>query len=111
MAYIPPDAATRARMIEQVRFNDAGLIAAVAQQHDTAEVLMLAWMNADALDETLRTGRVFIFHAVAGHCGARGKRRDRCRLWWMHGSTATVTQSSCWSVSYTHLTLPTILLV
>jgi phosphoribosyl-AMP cyclohydrolase len=30
----------------------------VAQQHDTGEVLMLAWMNADAVRETLATGRV-----------------------------------------------------
>lgn len=61
MAYTPPDAATCARMIAQVRFNDAGLIAAIAQQHDTGEVLMLAWMNAAALEETLRTGRVCYF--------------------------------------------------
>ena len=41
-----------------LHFDDRGLIPAVAQQHDSGEVLMLAWMNADALDETLRTGRV-----------------------------------------------------
>jgi phosphoribosyl-AMP cyclohydrolase len=41
-----------------VRFGPDGLIPAVAQQHDTGEVLMLAWMNADALAETLATGRV-----------------------------------------------------
>lgn len=34
-----------------------GLIAAVAQQHDTGEVLMLAWMNDEALGLTLTTGR------------------------------------------------------
>ncbi|MGX3137371.1 phosphoribosyl-AMP cyclohydrolase, partial [Klebsiella pneumoniae] len=33
------------------------LIAAIAQQYDTGEVLMLAWMNQQALDETLLTGR------------------------------------------------------
>ena len=41
-----------------LRFNGDGLVAAVAQQHDTGEVLMLAWMNADAVRETLATGRV-----------------------------------------------------
>lgn len=45
-------------MLSLVRFNADGLIAAIAQQHDTGEVLMLAWMNRDALEETLRTGRV-----------------------------------------------------
>jgi len=34
-----------------------GLVAAVAQQHDTGEVLMVAWMNDDALEQTLTTGR------------------------------------------------------
>jgi len=41
-----------------LRFNGDGLVAAVAQQHDTGEVLMLAWMNADSVRETLATGRV-----------------------------------------------------
>jgi len=35
----------------------AGLIAAVVQQHDTGEVLMLAWMDDEALHRTLTTGR------------------------------------------------------
>ncbi|GBQ29505.1 phosphoribosyl-AMP cyclohydrolase [Gluconacetobacter azotocaptans] len=61
MTYLPPDEATRARMLDTVRFDAAGLIAAVAQQHDTGEMLMLAWMNRAALDETLRTGRVCYF--------------------------------------------------
>lgn len=47
-----------AEVLDQVRFNAAGLIPAIAQQHDTGEVLMLAWMNREALLETLRTGRV-----------------------------------------------------
>ncbi len=45
-------------ILKEVRFNDAGLVLAVAQQHDTGEVLMVAWMNADAIKETLATGRV-----------------------------------------------------
>ncbi len=39
------------------RFNADGLVAAVAQDAETGEVLMLAWMNADALKATLETGR------------------------------------------------------
>ncbi len=38
------------------RFGSDGLIAAVAQHADTGEVLMLAWMNAEALALTLETG-------------------------------------------------------
>lgn len=41
-----------------LRFDDQGLIPAIAQQHDTGEVLMMAWMNRDAVEETLRTRRV-----------------------------------------------------
>jgi phosphoribosyl-AMP cyclohydrolase len=39
-------------------WNADGLLPAIAQQHDTGEVLMLAWMNETALRETLATGRV-----------------------------------------------------
>jgi phosphoribosyl-AMP cyclohydrolase len=41
-----------------IRFDDDGLVPAIAQQHDTGEVLMLAWMNRDAVSETLATNRV-----------------------------------------------------
>ncbi|AHJ62799.1 Phosphoribosyl-AMP cyclohydrolase [Granulibacter bethesdensis] len=44
-----------------IRFNDQGLVTAIAQQHDTGEVLMLAWMNREAVEETLETGRVCYF--------------------------------------------------
>ena len=45
-------------VIERLRFGDAGLIPAIAQSHESRAVLMLAWMNADAVRETLETGRV-----------------------------------------------------
>jgi phosphoribosyl-AMP cyclohydrolase len=41
-----------------VTFNDQGLVAAIAQQHDTGEILMMAWMNAESLRLTLETGHV-----------------------------------------------------
>jgi len=41
-----------------LKFNNDGLIPAIAQQHDTGEILMMAWMNQDAIDETLATGQV-----------------------------------------------------
>ncbi len=41
-----------------LNFNNDGLIPAIAQQHDTGEILMMAWMNQDAIDETLATGQV-----------------------------------------------------
>ncbi|MEO9324637.1 phosphoribosyl-AMP cyclohydrolase [Nocardioides sp. C4-1] len=42
---------------DRLRRNDAGLVPAIAQQHDTGEVLMLGWMDDEALHRTLTTGR------------------------------------------------------
>ena len=47
-----------AEVLDGLPWNTDGLLPAIAQQHDTGEVLMLAWMNRESLDETLRTGRV-----------------------------------------------------
>jgi phosphoribosyl-AMP cyclohydrolase len=41
----------------RLKRNDQGLVPAVVQQHDTGEVLMLAWMDDEALRRTLSTGR------------------------------------------------------
>ncbi|WP_029006756.1 phosphoribosyl-AMP cyclohydrolase [Azospirillum halopraeferens] len=45
-------------VLAAIRFNDDGLVPAIAQQEGTGEVLMMAWMNRDAVLETLRTRRV-----------------------------------------------------
>ena len=52
------DATTIETVLDALRFDANGLIPAIAQQHDTGEVLMLAWMNRDSVAETLTTGRV-----------------------------------------------------
>jgi phosphoribosyl-AMP cyclohydrolase len=39
-----------------LKFDERGLVPAIVQQHDTGEVLMLAWMDERALDETLARG-------------------------------------------------------
>ena len=44
--------------LDEIKFGPDGLVAAVAQQHDTGEVLMLAWMNREAVRVTLAEGRV-----------------------------------------------------
>jgi phosphoribosyl-AMP cyclohydrolase len=41
----------------RLKRNDAGLVPAIAQQHDTGEVLMLGWMDDEALARTLASGR------------------------------------------------------
>jgi phosphoribosyl-AMP cyclohydrolase len=57
------------KILDAINFNADGLIAAIAQQHDTGEVLMMAWMNAESVAETLATGQVCYFS------------RSRQKLW------------------------------
>ncbi|MDA8578312.1 phosphoribosyl-AMP cyclohydrolase [Rhodobacteraceae bacterium] len=44
--------------VEELAFNEDGLIPAIAQDANSNEVLMMAWMNAEAVKLTLQTGRV-----------------------------------------------------
>jgi phosphoribosyl-AMP cyclohydrolase len=53
-----PAPALPASVEAAVAFDAAGLVPAIAQQHDSGELLMMAWMNRDALAETLASGRV-----------------------------------------------------
>ena len=48
-------------ILDRIAFNDDGLVPVIAQQHGSGEVLMLAWMNREAVGETLDTGRVCYF--------------------------------------------------
>jgi len=45
-------------VVDRVHFDAAGLLPAVIQQHDSGEVLMVGWMDAEALRRTLTEGRV-----------------------------------------------------
>ncbi|UIJ34113.1 phosphoribosyl-AMP cyclohydrolase [Allobranchiibius sp. GilTou73] len=47
-----------AELLRSLRRDAAGLVAAIVQQHDTGEVLMLGWMDDEALRRTLHEGRV-----------------------------------------------------
>src|SRR5258705_10569961 len=44
--------------IAAIQFDAQGLVPAIAQQHGSGEVLMMAWMDRNAVAETMRTGRV-----------------------------------------------------
>jgi len=50
--------AIASELIDQLAYNTDGLIPAIAQQHDTGEVLMMAWMNPESIRETVSTGQV-----------------------------------------------------
>jgi phosphoribosyl-AMP cyclohydrolase len=51
----------RQKLLNAVQFNADGLVCAIAQDHESKEILMVAWMNREALDETLREGQVVYF--------------------------------------------------
>jgi phosphoribosyl-AMP cyclohydrolase len=56
-----------------IAFNADGLVPAIAQQHDTGEVLMMAWMNADSIAETLATNRVCYWSRSRGKLWRKGE--------------------------------------
>ncbi|MGE4480770.1 phosphoribosyl-AMP cyclohydrolase [Acidocella sp.] len=60
-------------VLSAISFNADGLVAAIAQQHDTGEVLMMAWMNAEAVEETLREKRVCYFSRSRGKLWRKGE--------------------------------------
>lgn len=63
----------------EIKFNNQGLVPVIAEQYDTGETLMLAWMNKEALIETLSTNNVCYFS------------RSRNKLW-HKGETSGQTQ-------------------
>src|ERR1700722_19284358 len=75
----PPPPTPSDAVMAAICFDANGLVPAIAQQHDTGEVLMMAWMNAESIRESLATGRVCYFS------------RSRGRLW-RKGETSGQTQ-------------------
>ena len=65
--------------IDDVTFDEEGLVAAIVVQHDSHEVLMMAWMNRQALEATLTTGETVFWS------------RSRQQLW-HKGATSGNTQ-------------------
>ena len=60
-------------ILDEIAFDARGLVPAIAQQHDTGEVLMVAWMNREAVAETLATGRVCYFSRSRGGLWRKGE--------------------------------------
>ncbi|MCR4378890.1 MAG: phosphoribosyl-AMP cyclohydrolase [Rhodospirillales bacterium] len=62
-----------AQVAGALKYTADGLVAAIAQQFDSGEVLMMAWMNRDAVKETLTTGRVCYFSRSRGKLWRKGE--------------------------------------
>ena len=61
----------------------SGLVAAVVQQHETREVLMVGWMNDEALARTLTTGRVTFWSRSRGELWRKGDTSGHVQ--WVRG--------------------------
>ena len=67
-------------VVEVITFNADGLVAAIAQQYDTGEVLMMAWMNRDAVAETLGSGRVCYWSRSRGKLWRKGETSGQVQV-------------------------------
>ena len=66
----------------RVTFNEAGLVPAIVQEEHTGRILMMAWMNADSLRETMATGRTWFW--------SRSRQE-----YWCKGETSEIGRASC----------------
>lgn len=64
---------TRDEILAAVRFNADGLVPAIAQQVGTGEVLMMAWMDRESLEQTIATGDATYFSRSRGRLWTKGE--------------------------------------
>jgi phosphoribosyl-AMP cyclohydrolase len=77
----------------ELKFDDRGLIPAIAQDAHTGQVLMVAWMNAEALRRTLQTGEAWFWsrsRQELWHKGATSGNVLRVREVWVDCDADTI---------------------
>ncbi len=67
------------KTISQIKYNDQGLVPAICVDAATGRILMMAWMNADSLRDTVKTGKT--------HFWSRSRQK-----YWMKGESSGHTQ-------------------
>ena len=67
--------------LDEVKFNDQGLVPAIAQHHQTGRILMVAWMNREALVLTAEKCRLCTTHVHVRNSGIKVKSLDIFRLY------------------------------
>jgi len=75
-----PTPALAPAIAARLKRDQHGLFAAIAQQHDTGEVLMLAWMDDEALRRTLTSGRVTYWSRSRGEYWTKGDTSGNVQL-------------------------------
>jgi len=69
-----------AAVLDEVKWNDAGLVPAIAQEHDSGKVLMVAWMNREALSLTIREQRAIYFSRSRQKLWRKGEESGHVQL-------------------------------
>jgi phosphoribosyl-AMP cyclohydrolase len=78
ITYPPP--LSLSALLSLLRFNQDGLIPAIAQQHDSGQILMMAWMNQEAIAETLHTRRVCYWSRSRGKLWRKGELSGQIQM-------------------------------
>ena len=66
--------------MENIKFNSKGLIPTIIQQYDTNEVLMLAWMNKESLEETIKTKKTCFWSRSRNKIWRKGETSGNIQL-------------------------------
>lgn len=66
--------------LDKLKYTADGLIPAIAQQYDTQEVLMMAWMNRVSIEETLQTGRVCYWSRSRNNYWRKGEQSGQMQV-------------------------------
>ena len=64
----------KVEFLDQIKWSADGLVAAIVQDHGSGRVLMFAWMNRDALIETVRTGEAWYWSRSRGRLWRKGEQ-------------------------------------
>jgi len=67
--------------LDDLRWNDDGLIPVIAQDEENGDVLMLAWMNRQALDRTVEEGRMVYWSRSRGELWRKGDTSGHTQTW------------------------------
>ncbi|MFZ2004193.1 MAG: phosphoribosyl-AMP cyclohydrolase [Stellaceae bacterium] len=68
------------KALTEIKFDADGLVPAIAQQHDTGEILMVAWMNRDAVRVTLAEGRACYWSRSRQKLWRKGETSNQVQL-------------------------------
>jgi len=68
------------KLQDEIKFNSQGLIPAIIQDIRTGEVLMMAWMNREAVERTLSTGRTYFWSRSREKLWMKGEKSGHYQL-------------------------------